>query len=108
MVVTAEDDPDGALSLDEEIWWWVEDKDLVGDPILSTVDEPYAGRELRWSESDAEDPLFIVAYDYYCFATAGRVWTLGFSSESFSPSAEAWFQAIAASFRVPSRVIPAR
>lgn len=107
LIVTADDDPDGALNLDEELQEWVEDNDLVGDPILSTVDEPYAGRELRWSEDVEEDPLFIVAYDYYCFATAGRVWTLGFSSVGFSPSAEASFQAIAASFRIPSKDSPA-
>ena len=116
LMVTADDmDPDGALSLDEELQTWVDDhldmlatvNELVGDPIVSIVDEPYAGRELRWSVSASEDPLFIVAYDSYCFATAGRVWTLEFSSVGFSPSAEASIQAIAASFRVPPRDIPA-
>lgn len=114
--VTADDmDPDGALSLDEELQTWVEDNldvlatdnELVGDPIVSVVDEPYAGRELRWSSSASEDPLFIVSYDSYCFATAGSLWTLEFSSVGFSPSAEASFRAIAASFRIPSRDIPA-
>ena len=108
-------DPDGALSLDEELPTWVDDhldmlatdKQLVGDPIVSIVDEPYAGRELRWSLSASEHPQFIVAYDSSCFATAGRLWTLEFSSVGFSPSTEASIQAIATSFHVPSRDIPA-
>lgn len=117
LTVTADDmDPDGALSLDEELQTWVEDhleslatvNELVGDPSVSTVDEPYAGRELRWSQSATEDPLFIVGYDAYGFATAGRVWTLEFSSVGFSPSAEASFRTIAASFRVPPGDVPER
>ena len=44
-----------ALRLDKELQTWVEDQlemlatdnELVGDPTVSIVDEPYAGRELR-------------------------------------------------------------
>ena len=48
--------PGRVLSLDDELDAWVEgnlevlatDDGVAGDPIMSTVEQPYAGRELRW------------------------------------------------------------
>jgi hypothetical protein len=106
LIVTADDmQPGGVLSHDDELDAWVEgnldvlaaDDERVGDPIVSTVHEPYAGRELRWSRSYTPEQL--VTFASYCFATAGRVWTLEFSSEGSSPSPEA-FRTIATSFSV--------
>ena len=76
--------PGGVLSLDDELDAWVEgnlevlatDDGVAGDPFIPTVEQPYAGRELRWSQSfEGGPPMAAISY---CYATAGRVWTLRF------------------------------
>lgn len=111
--------PGGVLSLDEELDAWVEgnlevlatDDGVAGDPIMSTVEQPYAGRELRWMQSfDGGPPMASISY---CYATAGRVWTLRFDQFDpeigSAPALEDNFRAIAMSFRViePGTVVDA-
>lgn len=107
LIVTADDmQPGGVLSQDDELEAWVEgslealgdDEERVGDPIVSSVDRPYPGREIRWDRRYENGEL--VAFASFCFVTAGRVWTLEFSSLEPSPSPETLFRTIAASFRV--------
>jgi hypothetical protein len=102
--------PGGVLSLDDELDAWVEgkmevlaaDDGVVGDPLMSTVEQPYAGRELRWSQRfEGGPPMASVSY---CYATTGQVWTLRFDQfdpeTGSAPALEATFRAIALSFRV--------
>lgn len=105
--------PGGLLSVDDELDAWVDgnldvltpDDGVAGDPIMSLIEEPYAGRELRWSQSFEEGPPMTCMS--YCYATAGRVWTLSFEPfDPFDPQIgsppilEGTLRAIALSFRV--------
>jgi hypothetical protein len=107
VVVSADDkEPGGGLSDDDQLDAWVEgnleflatDGDRVGDPIVSIVREPYPGREIRWNRS--YDTELFATFDTYCFAAAGRFWTLEFSDHESAPSPETSFRTIALSFRV--------
>lgn len=109
LVVTATDaEPGGLLSDDDELDAWVQgnleflagDEERVGDPIVSSVHEPYPGREVRWNRTYGAESL--ATFDSYCFAAAGRAWTLEFSSLESARSPEASFRSIASSFRVGS------
>ena len=110
LIVTADAmQPGGLLTLDDELDAWVEgnldfltaENGVVGDPIVSTVEQPYAGRELRWSERFEEGPPGACISS--CYATAGHVWTLSFTSEIGSARvSEEAFRAIATSFCVTS------
>ena len=106
LVVTADDfQPGGGLSDDDELEAWVEgnleflaaDDDRVGDPVVSRVQKPYAGREIRWNRT--YDTELRATFDTYGFATAGRLWTLEFSDHESAPSPETTFRTIATSFR---------
>lgn len=105
--------PGGVLSIDDELDAWAEGnmdvlaagEGVVGDPIVSIVERPYAGRELRWSQSFGEMPP--TSYISYCYATAGFVWTLAFDPlgpldprNGPDPELDDAFLAIAQSFRV--------
>jgi hypothetical protein len=102
--------PGGVLSLDDELDAWVEgnmdflatDDGVVGGPLMSVVDQPYPGRELRWSNRfDGAPPMAVVSYGY---ATAGHVWTIRFDQmdpeDGSAPLLEDTFRAIARSFQV--------
>ena len=102
--------PGGVLSPDDELDAWVEgnlevlaaDDGVAGDPIMSVVEQPYAGRELRWSQSfEGGPPMVCISH---CYASAGRVWTLSFYQYDpeigSAPVLEGTFRAIASSFRV--------
>jgi hypothetical protein len=105
LIVTADNvQPDGVLSDDDELEAWLDgslealasDDARVGDPVVSSLSQPYPGRAIRWNRSYETDEL--VTCVSYCFVTAGRVWTLEFSSPESAPSPEASFRTIATSF----------
>ena len=102
--------PGGVLSIDDELDAWVAGNmdvlaagdGVFGDPIVSLVERPYPGRELRWSQGYEGMPP--TPYVSYCYATAGWVWTLAFDPLDLesgpAPELDETFQAIAQSFHV--------